>query len=182
MSVKPHSLAKATARAAQPSGTGRARGAGAGPGRAGVRVRRLPSAKDVVRSFAQLRTVRSADERHALVVGARIPSRIVVEASEALDIPQGRVIDALGLREATFYRWLQSGQPIAPEKNELIVRLAEFTELAARAFGAEAKGKRWLSESNVALSGATPLSLLESSYGAERVRQALSVIEYGGVA
>jgi len=180
MSVKPHSLAKATAKAAQPSGTGRARAAG--PGRAGVRVRRLPSAKGVVRSFAQLRTMRSADERHALVVGARIPSRIVVEASEALDVPQAKVIDALGLREATFYRWLQSGQPIAPEKNELVVRLAEFTELAARAFGAEAKGKRWLSESNVALSGATPLSLLESSYGAERVRQALSVIEYGGVA
>lgn len=180
MSVKAHSLAKANAKAAQPSSTEEARSAG--PGRADVRVRRLGSAKGVVHSFAQLRTVRSAAERHSLVLNASIPSRIVVEASEALDVPQAKVIDALGLREGTFYRWLQSGQPIAPEKNEQVVRLAEFTELAARAFGAEAKGKRWLSESNVALGGATPLSLLASSYGAERVRQALSIIEYGGVA
>ena len=136
----------------------------------------------MVRSFAQLRTLRSADERHGLVVNARIPSGIVVEASEALGVPQGKVIDALGLREATFYRWLQSGQPIAPEKNEQVVRLAEFTELAASAFGDEEKGKRWLTEPNVALGGAAPLSLLESAYGAERIRRALSVIEYGGVA
>lgn len=85
MSVKPHSLAKATAKAAMPGGIERARSAG--PSRAGVRVRCIPSAKGAVRSFAQLRTVRSADERHALVVGARIPSKILVEASEALDVP-----------------------------------------------------------------------------------------------
>lgn len=170
--MKSHSLA--------PGGTGRAKRARRG--RASARAGRLASAKKVVRSFAQLRALRSADERHGLVVSASIPSRIVVEASEALDVPQGRVIDALGLREATFYRWLQSGQPIAPEKNEQLVRLAEFAELAASAFGDEEKGKRWLTEPNVALGGATPLNLLESSYGAERVRQALSVIEYGGVA
>jgi len=136
----------------------------------------------VVRSFAQLRSARSADERHELVVNVVIPSKVVVQASEELGVPQGKVIDALGLREATFYRWLQKGQPIAAEKNEQIVRLAEFTELAASAFGDDAKGKRWLTRPNAALGGATPLGLLESSYGAERVRQALSVIEYGGAA
>jgi putative toxin-antitoxin system antitoxin component (TIGR02293 family) len=136
----------------------------------------------VVRSFAELRRARSPDERHALVVSASIPSAIVVQASEALGVPQGEVIDALGMRGATFYRWLQRGQPIAPEKNEALVRLAEFAELAAGAFGDEAKGKRWLAGPNAALGGATPLSLLASSYGAERVRRALSVIEYGGVA
>ena len=67
-------------------------------------------------------------------------------------------------------------------KKERLVRLAEFTELAAKAFGDEAKGKRWLTRPNAALGGATPLSLLESSYGAERVRQALAVIEHGGAA
>ena len=48
--------------------------------------------------------------------------------------------------------------------------------------GDEDKGKRWLTRPNAALGGATPLNMLESSYGAERVRQALSVIEHGGVA
>ena len=139
-------------------------------------------AKHAVRSFAQLRSARSADERHALVVNVAIPSRVVVQASEALGVPQGKIIDALGLREATFYRWLQKGQPIAAEKNEQVVRLAEFTELAASAFGDEEKGRRWLTRPNAALGGATPLSMLESSYAAERVRQALSVIEHGGVA
>lgn len=75
-----------------------------------------------------------------------------------------------------------SSIPFAPEKNEALVRLAEFADLAAGAFGDEAKGKRWLTAPNAALAGATPLSLLASSYGAERVRRALSVIEYGGVA
>jgi putative toxin-antitoxin system antitoxin component (TIGR02293 family) len=136
----------------------------------------------VVRSFAQLRRVRSPDERHELVVNASIPAQIVVQASEALGVPQGEVIDALGLRGATFYRWLRRGQPIAPEKNEPLVRLAEFTELAGVAFGDEAKGKRWLTAPNTALGGAAPLSLLGTAYGAERVRRALAVIEYGGVA
>jgi len=135
-----------------------------------------------VASFAALRRARSPDERHHLVTGASIPSAIVVQASEALGVPQSAVIDALGMREATFYRWLQKGQPIAPERNEPLVRLAEFAELAGEAFGDEAKGNRWLTAPNTALGGATPLSLLTSSYGAERVRRALSVIEYGGVA
>jgi putative toxin-antitoxin system antitoxin component (TIGR02293 family) len=139
-------------------------------------------ASGVVRSFAQLRHLQSPDERHDLVVNGRIPAQIVVQASEALGVPQGEVIDALGMRGATFYRWLQKGQPIAPEKNEQLVRLAEFAELAGSAFGDEAKGRRWLTAPNTALGGAAPLGLLGSAYGAERVRRALAVIEYGGVA
>ncbi len=145
--------------------------------RAGARATR-----GVVRSFAQLRRAQSPDERHDLVVNASIPAEIVVQASEALGVPQGEVIDALGLRGATFYRWLQKGRPIAPEKNEQLVRLAEFTELAGVAFGDEMKGRRWLTAPNTALGGAAPLRLLGTAYGAERVRRALSVIEYGGVA
>jgi putative toxin-antitoxin system antitoxin component (TIGR02293 family) len=115
-------------------------------------------------------------------MNASIPAQIVVQASEVLGVPQGELIDALGMRGATFYRWLQKGQAIAPEKNEPLVRLAEFTELASVAFGDETKGKRWLAAPNSALGGAAPLSLLGTAYGAERVRRALSVIEYGGVA
>ncbi len=156
----------------------------AGGSRSGTRAHRWRpgAAAKVVRSFAQLRAVRSAEERHGLVLGASIPSRVVVEASAALAVPQSRVLDALGLREATFYRRLQAGKPIAAEKNERLVRLAEFAGLAASAFGDEEKGGRWLTVPNIALGGAAPLDMLGSSYGAERVRQALSVIEYGGVA
>jgi putative toxin-antitoxin system antitoxin component (TIGR02293 family) len=166
------------------SRTPRPRAAGVVAGRhrrEGTRAAGKPS-RGVVRSFAELRRARSPDERHALVVGASIPSAIVVEASEALGVPQSEVIDALRMRGATFYRWLQKGQPIAPDKNEPLVRLAEFAELAAGAFGDEAKGRRWLAAPNAALGGAAPLRLLASAYGAERVRRALSVIEYGGVA
>lgn len=171
--MKPHAAPKMGSRTTRPHSDR--------PRRARVRAA-FRQARGAVRSFAQLLRVQSPDERHDLAVNASIPARVVVQASEALGVPQGAVIEALGLRGATFYRWLQKGQSIAPEKNEPLVRLAEFVELARAALGDEGKGRRWLTAPNAALGGVTPLSLLGSAYGAERVRRALTVVEYGGVA
>ncbi len=61
-------------------------------------------------------------------------------------------------------------------------QLAQVTLEAERAFGDRAKAMRWLRKPNRILGGETPLDLIATAAGIARVRYALGLVEYGGVA
>jgi uncharacterized protein (DUF2384 family) len=58
--------------------------------------------------------------------------------------------------------------------------MQDARELAEEIFGGRETAARWLKTSNLALGGATPLSMLDTEPGAAEVRRILSAIDYGG--
>lgn len=52
-------------------------------------------------------------------------------------------------------------------------------ERAVQVFGSREAAGSWMRQSIIALGGATPLSLLDTGFGAELVERAMVAIEYG---
>jgi putative toxin-antitoxin system antitoxin component (TIGR02293 family) len=67
-----------------------------------------------------------------------------------------------------------------PAASERIVRVADITRMAKETFGGREAATRWLKTANLALGGATPLSMLDTQPGTAEVRRVLSSINYGG--
>jgi putative toxin-antitoxin system antitoxin component (TIGR02293 family) len=64
-------------------------------------------------------------------------------------------------------------------ESERILRLARVAAHASHVFGDRAAALRWLSTSNMALGGDTPMSLLETDVGTGEVIEVLGRILYG---
>ena len=65
------------------------------------------------------------------------------------------------------------------EESAKLVRLARVVERAKNVFEDVEAALDWLKSANAALSGATPLSLLDTDIGAESVLDTLGRIEHG---
>ena len=58
--------------------------------------------------------------------------------------------------------------------------LIEIKKLTAEVFGSEDKANQWLTSYNLSV-GDTPLSLLNTENGANKIKKILNAIAYGGV-
>ena len=65
------------------------------------------------------------------------------------------------------------------ENEDRTTRAARITAEAIRVFGDADRAKLWMSRKNALLGNASPLELVESAVGAERVSDELIRIEYG---
>jgi uncharacterized protein (DUF2384 family) len=52
--------------------------------------------------------------------------------------------------------------------------------MAELTFGGRESAAKWLQSANIALGGASPLSMLDTEPGAREVRRILASIDYGG--
>ncbi len=64
---------------------------------------------------------------------------------------------------------------------ESVLRLLELDQMAADTFESEAEASQWLRRPHPMLDGETPLESARTSYGAQRVKDILLAIQYGGV-
>ena len=76
---------------------------------------------------------------------------------------------------------LQKRERLPSDESDKVYRLAHVIATARKVFQDDKKAQGWLREPNVALGGATPLSLLDSEPGARQVENILGRIAYGEI-
>lgn len=107
-----------------------------------------------------------------------IPSAAVESMTKAIRVSRSELAAALGIPERTLARRKREGM-LNSEESAKLVRLARVAERAGEVFEDLEAALDWLKSPNAALSGATPLSLLDTDIGAESVLDTLGRIEHG---
>jgi putative toxin-antitoxin system antitoxin component (TIGR02293 family) len=114
------------------------------------------------------------------VIRSGLPARVVDDMVEYLEVPKSVVFAVLDTPESTAHRLIKDDRRLESAASERVLRVAETVREAEEVFGGRAPALRWLKTANVALGGATPLSLLDTAVGTAEVRRILSAISYGG--
>lgn len=112
------------------------------------------------------------------VIRRGISSSAVDSLTKSIRLTQSELATALGIPERTLARRKKEGT-FNSEESAKLVRLARVVERAEEVFEDLDASLDWLKSPNAALSGATPLSLLDTDIGAESVLDTLGRIEHG---
>ncbi len=143
------------------------------------------SARATFRSAENLlggRSVLRAKPNSALdwieVIRNGIPAPAVESMLKAMQVSQSELARALGIPERTLARRKREGV-LSSEESAKLLRLARVVGRANEVFENPEAALHWLKSPNSALSGATPLSLLDTDIGAESVLDTLGRIEHG---
>ena len=110
-----------------------------------------------------------------------ISSRAIHPLSEFLGIGKGQVVEYLDLDRTTALRRATKDQPLPTHSAESVLRLLELDEIASDTFESEEAASGWLRRSHPMLDGESPLQAARTSFGAQRVKDILLAIKYGGV-
>jgi putative toxin-antitoxin system antitoxin component (TIGR02293 family) len=111
-----------------------------------------------------------------------ISSRAIGPLSDFLGVGKGAVADMLEIDRGTAARWASKDQPLPTHAAEGVLRLIELDQLAIDTFETEAEAMQWLRRPHPMLDGDDPLTAARTSFGAQRVKDILVAIRYGGVA
>jgi len=112
------------------------------------------------------------------VIRKGIPAAAVESLLKAMQVSQSELARALGIPERTLARRKREGV-LNSEESAKLLRLARVVGRANEVFENAVAALHWLKAPNSALSGATPLSLLDTDIGAESVLDTLGRIEHG---
>jgi len=112
------------------------------------------------------------------VIRHGISSAAVDSLAKTIHVTQSELAAALGIPERTLARRKKEGM-LNSEESTKLVRLARVVERAEKVFENLDAALDWLKSPNAALSGTTPLSLLDTDIGAESVLDTLGRIEHG---
>ncbi|MDP2603186.1 MAG: DUF2384 domain-containing protein [Deltaproteobacteria bacterium] len=112
------------------------------------------------------------------VIRRGISSSAVGSLTKSIRVTQSELATALGIPERTLARRKKEGT-FNSEESAKLVRLARVVERTEEVFEDLDASLDWLKSPNAALSGATPLNLLDTDIGAETVLDTLGRIEHG---
>lgn len=98
--------------------------------------------------------------------------------AQSLQLTQAELAAVVGIPERTLLRRKKEGAFTSDESAKLL-RLARAAERAAVVFESAEAARHWLKSPNAALGRVTPLSLLDTEFGAEGVMDCLGRIEHG---
>jgi putative toxin-antitoxin system antitoxin component (TIGR02293 family) len=112
------------------------------------------------------------------IIRQGISSAAVDSLTKFLRVTQAELAAALGIPERTLARRKREGS-LNSEESAKLVRLARVVERAEEVFDGLDTALDWLKSPNAALSGAVPLSLMDTDIGAESVLDTLGRIEHG---
>lgn len=93
-----------------------------------------------------------------------------------LSLPQ--LAGELGVSSAAIAASRRSGK-LTKEQSVRLLRLARLVEYGCEIFESLDTTREWLRASNIALGDVTPMSLLDTEFGAELVRRVIRNIEFG---
>jgi putative toxin-antitoxin system antitoxin component (TIGR02293 family) len=110
-----------------------------------------------------------------------IAARVVDDMVQYLDVPKHVIFGLLHTPESTAHRLIKDNRTLDAAASERVVRVADITRMAQETFGGRPGAAQWLKTGNLALGGATPLSMLDTEPGASEVRRILAAIDHGGV-
>ena len=112
------------------------------------------------------------------VVRQGLSATAIDAMAKTLRLTQSELATALCIPERTLARRKKEGR-LTSEESAKLVRLARVVGRAAETFEDLDTALDWLKSPNAALSGATPLSLLDTDIGAESVTDTLGRIAHG---
>lgn len=112
------------------------------------------------------------------VIRQGIPSSAVDSLARSIHVSQSEFSMFLGIPERTLVRRKSEGV-LSSEESAKLVRMARVVERASEVFDDLDAALDWLKSPNASLSGATPMSLLDTEIGAETVMDTLGRIEHG---
>lgn len=115
------------------------------------------------------------------IVKRGISSRAITPLGDFLGLGKGTVAEYLDLDRGTANRRAAKDQLLPMHAAEGVVRLLELDQMASDIFEDEAEASQWLRKPHPMLEGETPLEAAKTSYGAQRVKDILLAIKYGGV-
>jgi putative toxin-antitoxin system antitoxin component (TIGR02293 family) len=117
---------------------------------------------------------------HAILLRG-VPSRSLPLLGEYLGIGKGVLADLVGMDRATVSRKVASNQPLPLHAAERVLRLLELQCQAEDTFESPAAASAWLRHGHEMLGGESPLEWVQSCFGAQRVKELLVALKYGGV-
>ena len=88
----------------------------------------------------------------------------------------------LHLSERSLQRYKKERGTFNPVTSEKIIEIAMLNKYGIQVFGEQKKFNIWLAANNTALGGASPKNLLDSSFGIQLIKAALTHIEHGVLA
>lgn len=122
----------------------------------------------------------SARQAH-VIVKLGISSRSLEPLSDHLDIGKGAAAGVLGMDRATANRKVAKDDVLPTYAAESMLRLLELDAMARDTFETKEEAAEWLRRPHPMLDGETPLDCAKSGFGAERVKDILNAVKYGGV-
>lgn len=122
----------------------------------------------------------SAKDAHD-IVKLGIPSRSLEPLSDHLGIGKGAAAGVLGMDRATANRKVAKDDVLPTYAAESMLRLLELDAMARDTFETDGEAAAWLRQPHPMLDGETPLDCAKSGFGAERVKDILNAVKYGGV-
>ena len=112
------------------------------------------------------------------VIRRGIPAAAVEAMTKAIKLSNSELARTLGIPERTLARRKREGV-LSSEESGKLLRLARAVGRANEVFENPDAALDWLKSPNSALSGASPLSVLDTEIGAESVFDTLGRIEHG---
>ncbi|MBU2774246.1 DUF2384 domain-containing protein [Acidithiobacillus ferrooxidans] len=112
------------------------------------------------------------------VIRSGIPASSVDSVCSVLHLSQSELASLLDIPLRTLSRRKREGA-LNSEESAKIIRLARVIERAGEVFESRDLAIDWLKSKNAALSGLTPLSLMDTDVGTESVLDMLGRIEHG---
>lgn len=95
-----------------------------------------------------------------------------------LALPQSAMATLFGIPARTMAR-RQAEKILHPDESDRLYRVARVVALAESVFGDATNAREWLTATNRALAGESPLSLLDTEIGVRRVEEIIERINYG---
>lgn len=108
-----------------------------------------------------------------------LPPTVVSRLALLFGSPRGVIETLVGIPKSTANRRARAAKPLSLEHSDRAYRLASAFERAADVLGSGESAQRWFKEPNRTLDGATPLALLDTQPGTDRVMRVLAQIEHG---
>ena len=115
------------------------------------------------------------------ILNVGITSKTLEPVGDFLGLSKVVVADYLDLDRGTLTRLSAKDQHLPMHAAENVLRLLELHAMAVGTFETEAEASAWLTRAHPMLEGETPLVVAKSSFGAQRVKDILLAIKYGGV-
>ena len=105
--------------------------------------------------------------------------RSIAALQQFLEVSQDELAGALGVTRQTLIRNKRKGEALTPRLSDQVHRVARVARHALQVFEDQESAVGWLKDENAALAGRTPLSLLDTDAGAQKVARLLGRIEWG---
>ncbi len=143
--------------------------------------RKSGSSKGSVPPFKSFVAMETPAAQKIDLIRAGVGARMVDDMVAYLEVPKAVIFALLHTPESTAHKLIKDNRTLDAAASERVVRVADITRMAEATFGGREAATHWLKIANLALSGATPMSMLDTEPGAAEVRRVLQAINAGGV-